>query len=798
MNTITVCLNSGTKGGFPALEYNENRVANREGECIMMANCGELGRYNIHDAALLSDYFTKICDKNNLVNLKQMHYSFSLPGKASREVILNFAQDCKRALENVGFAGQPMVIWWHWNTDHDHIHVVAPRVSVADGHNINLWWEAARVRRELDLVRGRTFEKTNDDIMKYDFRSKNEFLSLLRAQGYRSYYDGEKPDIIHVRRGGVESGTVSVSNLDDIIADRKAKLTKEGEDERKTRAKQLQAMILKYRTKSLADTGDKDRTTKNSWRNKPDTLNKSLRTDHTPIAREVPLSSEESADLKDLDRKSFKKFLDELKVNTGIDIAMTTNKKGEVTGYTVIDNAQKMVFKGSEVLHLRRLLNPSAKVADKVDQEIAQSARQAVEEKQGEKEQAVIEKERQSSPMPEQTEQPNKLSREWFKNYMRQSGVKVIVDSNRNPFAVDYNDQNGEKQRLRFSPEYLEFINKRFAISKDEGIFAARAAAVFLLRDTVFNDPDLMYFLDVYGQTRVLPFNSNYSDIQPKQQAETQQMSSKPKQETAKIVPFVYFADVRPKVFVGENNQTFVKVKIDGQEYDPVPVSAELARWYNEEENKEAAGFQLALHYFSGEIQAAQLRNYHEKFLDAGEIPYGISIDQAYASTNGQMSWIKGWMTHGGQQFDRTVRIPNEEYKKYYTADEKDQSGILRRLVSRFVGPKLLENVQVPSISELINDRFESPAPADTVDALDQSVETFKDFTQDLCTSFVDSCGDIATAYFESVMGAHGITPSGGGGGHDTGGWGRKKDDDDWFKVGTGIMGAQRSRGRRR
>ena len=794
MNTVTVCLNSGTKGGFPALEYNENRVANREGECIMMANCGELGKYNIHDAALLNDYFTKICDRNNLVNLKQMHYSFSLPGKVSREAILNFAQDCKKALDNVGFAGQPMVIWWHWNTDHDHIHVVAPRVSVADGHNINLWWEAARVRRELDLVRGRTFEKTNEEIMKYDFRSKNEFLSLLRAQGYRSYYDGEKSDIIHIRRGGMESATVSVANLDGIIADRKAKLTKEGEDERKARAKQLQAIILKYRTKSLADAGDKDKSAKNSWKNKPDALNKTLHTNHTPIAKEIPLSPEESADLKDLDRKNFKKFLDDLKAKTGIDIAMTTNKKGEVTGYTVIDNAQQRVFKGSDVLHLRRLLNPSAKVADKVDQDIAQAARRAVEEKQGEKEQSVIEKERQSSPMPEQTEQPNKLSLEWFKNYMRQAGVIVIFDKKNRPFAVEYNDQNGERQRLIFSPEYLEFINKRFAISKDEGLFAARASAVFLLRDSVFNDPDLMYFLDYYAQAGDIPFNSQRSEIQPRQ-PETQQ--PKPKQETTKIVPFLYFVDVQPTVFVDENNQTCVKVKIDGLEYDPVQVSEDLARWYNEEENKDMAGFQLALHYFRDEIQARQIQNYHRRFFSAGTLPYGINIDSTYANSDGSgKCWVKGWFTHSEQQFNMTVNIPNEEYRKYYTAPEKDQAGIRRRLVSRFIGPKILENVQVPSISDLINDRFESPAPADTVDALNQSVETFKDFTQDLCTSFADSCGDIATAYFNAVMSSHGITPSGGGGGHDTGGWGRKKDDDDWFRRKPGLM--DRPKGRKR
>ena len=687
-----------------------------------------------------------------------------------------------------------MVIWWHWNTDHDHIHVVAPRVSVADGHNINLWWEAARVRRELDLVRGRTFEKTNEEIMKYDFRSKNEFLSLLRAQGYRSYYDGEKSDIIHIRRGGMESATVSVANLDGIIANRKAKLTKEGEDERKARAKQLQAIILKYRTKSLADAGDKDKTAKNSWKNKPDALNKTLHTNHTPIAQEIPLSPEESADLKDLDRKNFKKFLDDLKAKTGIDIAMTTNKKGEVTGYTVIDNAQQMVFKGSEVLHLRRLLNPSAKVADKVDQDIAQAARRAVEEKQGEKEQSVIEKERQSSPMPEQTEQPNKLSLEWFKNYMRQAGVIVIFDKKNRPFAVEYNDQNGERQRLIFSPEYLEFINKRFAISKDEGLFAARASAVFLLRDSVFKDPDLMYFLDYYAQAGDIPFNSQRSEIQPRQ-PETQQ--PKPKQETAKIVPFLYFVDVQPTVFVDENNQTCVKVKIDGLEYDPVQVSEDLARWYNEEENKDMAGFQLALHYFRDEIQARQIQNYHRRFFSAGALPYGINIDSTYANSDGSgKCWVKGWFTHSEQQFNMTVNIPNEEYRKYYTAPEKDQAGIRRRLVSRFIGPKILENVQVPSISDLINDRFESPAPADTVDALNQSVETFKDFTQDLCTSFADSCGDIATAYFNAVMSSHGITPSGGGGGHDTGGWGRKKDDDDWFRRKPGLMDQPKGRKR--
>lgn len=261
--------------------------------------------------------------------------------------------------------------------------------------------------------------------------------------------------------------------------------------------------------------------------------------------------------------------------------------------------------------------------------------------------------------------------------------------------------------------------------------------------------------------------------------AEQPRQTAKPTPKSQTMAsPFIFFADVRPTVFIDVNNHTCIKVMIEGHEYDSVPLSAEHTRWYNQQNNKEAAAFQLALHYYRDEIQLTQLRNYHEQHFNAGELPYGISIDKAYPSTNGQMSWVKGWMTYGGQQFDRTVRIPNEEYKKYYTAAEKEQIGILRRLVSRFIGPKLLENVQIPFISEIISDRFDTPAAADTVEALNQTVETFKDFTQDLCESFAAACGDIATAYFEAVMGTHGITPSSGGGGHDTGGWGKKDDDD--------------------
>jgi len=97
-------------------------------------------------------------------------------------------------------------------------------------------------------------------------------------------------------------------------------------------------------------------------------------------------------------------------------------------------------------------------------------------------------------------------------------------------------------------------------------------------------------------------------------------------------------------------------------------------------------------------------------------------------------------------------------------------------------------SVKAQPISEIKNTLFGSPAAEDSVEGVQESVQTFEAFTGQLCNDFMETCGEAAIAYFNAIL-PTGQSVGGGGGGQSTGNWGNRKDDDDWYKRGGGIMG---------
>lgn len=833
---------------FAACFYNEKKVAEGTAECISMRNFGELGDYNLHSPVVLSRYFQKIADHNKFVKHPQKHICWSFPGKANPEQLQQLLKDAQTTMDRLGYKDQPQVFWVHNDTGNTHIHGASVTVSVKNGLWIDNWKEGRRARRIMDQLRGVSTMNAVDKLLEYKFENREQFKSLLISTGYRCHLD-EQNSCYDIYRGHELIGSVSTEELDARIA-----ANGKNKDTQKDVITSLRGILLDRRRRSL-----KMNVTAPIKVNTKDGEHTVTRTLSEVKTR---FNGDKGIDIEGERKAQFKKFLMDLKKELGISIVFSQYQDGKTKGYTLIDHKDGLVFKGSDVVDLQKLLNPDWRKGQEKDTVLSadDAASMADDIRQSENLPLAIEQQLERLGIEFDPDAPYAMqnfgyeSEEENRSQAVEALHQVIALVRNGEDATEYGaariaalaqeavDRAVCADDLRLSSIQEEEDRQMFEHSRQPEIARARnrlEAAKNITASEIGNfvmdflddfniehspygdyvEPKSDYSIDEsirmcleklqaaveaknpydrrdWGNVAIFFAKSAENRWKEESKAKTKPAAQpKPKQETTKVVPFLYFVDVRPTVFVDENYQTCVKVKIDGLEYDPVQISADLARWYNEEENKETAGFQLALHYFRNEIQARQIENYHRRFFSAGALPYGISIDRchtSYSGSNSNMSgksWVKGWFTYREQQFDMTVNIPNEEYRKYYTAPEKDKEDIKRKLVSRFIGPKLLENVQVPSISELINDRFESPAAADTIEALDQSVETFKDFTQDLCMSFTSACGDIATAYFDAVMSSHGITPSGGGGGHDTGGWGRKKDDDDWFKVGTGLMG---------
>ena len=342
---------------FAACFYNEKKVTQGKAEQPIMMNLGDLQKFNVHSPVVLSRYFQKIADQNPNVVHPQLHLMGTLPGNPPQEEKQLFIEQLKKVLDKLGYGGQPTLIYPHIDTNNWHVHCVSVRINQETGHWINNWNEGKRARFELDKLRGVTTPDEIEKFLDYKFESKEQFLSLLRANGFpKSYYD-EDLDYINVIRAGDVRHIFTLEEVQQRI-----NKVEKNKDREKNRIKELRGILRDRRHRSmnyLVDNPD----VKITKDGKHHTVSERLRD-----IRGAAFEGHEGLDIKGIRKAQFKQFLEELKSQMGIAIIFNQWKDGSTKGYTLIDHKSKTVFKGSDVLALDELLNPNWRKGQEKDQ----------------------------------------------------------------------------------------------------------------------------------------------------------------------------------------------------------------------------------------------------------------------------------------------------------------------------------------------------------------------------------------------------------------------------------------------
>lgn len=333
---------------FAACFYNEKKVAEGKAIFLGMKNFGELEKYNIHSPVVLSRYLKKIADRNPQVVHPQKHTMFSLPGKPTEEDKQRLLELGIKVLEDMGYAGQPMVFWGHLDSGHYHIHSATVTVNKTTGEWIDNYCEGIKARRILDKLLGYNKKDKLENLLKYKFESREQFLNLLRAVGYRQSYYNSELGVVHVRRA-----QEVLTNFTDEEINNQIEATGKNKDNEKDRIKQLKGIILDHRRRSmdyLVDDPEVVKTKKGK---------KHTATDSKKGVKGAAFDGQNALgeDIKGIRKAQFKQFLEELKEKFGLSVVFS-KWDGEVKGYTIVDNNKKIVFKGSDIMPLEQLLNP--------------------------------------------------------------------------------------------------------------------------------------------------------------------------------------------------------------------------------------------------------------------------------------------------------------------------------------------------------------------------------------------------------------------------------------------------------
>ena len=334
-------------GGFPGAGYNERKVAEGVARLMAMENVDAAMRHKVellHEAGLdcareIEKYLKERSSTygNTKTTRFQFHITDSVKGQVmSADELTNFA---RQLMAEAGYGRQPYFVYYHHDTDNNHVHILSTRIQpngfpIPDHHDYALLNAAANRILSSDI--NRDIQR----IFSYDYMTEGQFANIIRSHGYKF----ERVDEGYVLfRGGVKAATIQLSEIERHIS--------QENDTRKERAKQLRAIIRKYKAE-IAD--GKVQNVENIKGHKGQ-RKKYVRRKVNPDIRKIKGSNGKTLSYEE--QRHLSELLDILKAKFGIAIHFQKDRNGEIRGYGIVDHSRKMALDGSKVMKLSELID---------------------------------------------------------------------------------------------------------------------------------------------------------------------------------------------------------------------------------------------------------------------------------------------------------------------------------------------------------------------------------------------------------------------------------------------------------
>ena len=288
-----------SSANFHAVEYNERKVAQGKAELLEMTNFGFISYMETYTWEDLTTYLKDYTSRNARIKRPQFHLAISCRGdEYTQEELVDIAH---RYLDEMGYGqpGQPLLIYGHYDTDNNHIHIITSRVD-PHGKKINDSQEKRRSLETIERIMGvNDSQKIGEAVstaMEYHFSTAPQFMAILETMGYECYTED---DNIVLKRNGVVHDKVKIALVE-------SKCRKDMYDRK--RMAQLKAILKKYRDMSA-----------------------------------------NRQELQDVMKSKF-----------GVSLVFLGSKDSPY-GYLIVDHHTKTVFKGSDMVKVKELLQFQSK-----------------------------------------------------------------------------------------------------------------------------------------------------------------------------------------------------------------------------------------------------------------------------------------------------------------------------------------------------------------------------------------------------------------------------------------------------
>ena len=259
-----------------------------------MKNFPDFIRYNFNSCEDKRKFLLDYSAKNDRVKYPQFHVSISCEGKSwTKEQLLDFAHQW---LKEMGYDDNPALIYYHHDTDNNHLHIVTSRVG-KDGKKIDHDFERVRSQKTIHHILGEHPRHVATEFLQkalsYQYATVNQFRAICEVSGYECYEEG---DNFYLKKDGAVQAFISTQAIQ--------KGQKNPGEQYYRRRNQLKAIMNKY----LLTTA----------------------------------SLEEFTDLMRKQHGLMFKFIGD---------------KDKPRAYFIVDNATKTVFKGSDVVKIADVLD---------------------------------------------------------------------------------------------------------------------------------------------------------------------------------------------------------------------------------------------------------------------------------------------------------------------------------------------------------------------------------------------------------------------------------------------------------
>ena len=334
-------------GGFPGAGYNERKVAEGVARLMAMENVDAAMRHKVellHEAGFdcageIEKYLKERSRTygNTKTTRFQFHIAASVKGQAmSAEELTNFA---RQLMAEAGYGRQPYFVYYHHDTDNNHVHILSTRIQ-PNGFPIPDHHDYARLNAAANRILSSDINRDIQRMFAYGYLTEGQFANIIRSHGYK--FEREENGYV-LFRGGVRAATISLSEIERHIS--------QENDARKERAKQLRAIIRKYKAEIAEGKVQNVENVKGHKGLKKKYVRRKINPDIRKIksANGKTLSQEEQRHLSNL--------LDILKTKFGIDIHFQKDRNGEIRGYGIVDHNRKMALDGSKVMKLSELID---------------------------------------------------------------------------------------------------------------------------------------------------------------------------------------------------------------------------------------------------------------------------------------------------------------------------------------------------------------------------------------------------------------------------------------------------------